>query len=300
MTSHRPAYDTHTPRRWPGPGRLAVAAVLVIGGCTALLVAFGAAAAPLVAVVAGLVLILPLQLRPPLPQHLPSATGSGTGTGAGAGADTDPLSMYPPVYRRWVRTTAGADASIQDLLDRAAQHSSWWEHRCRNTHRSLESVETDLDPARLPTLIARHEAAHALVAHDMGATVLELTYDTQDGHCMAIWTHDQTQPDRLWTMMTYNLAGVASDQREGAFNTGSQQDLDQVHDLTLALISLGRSPSEHHGPLTSDALITSARRRALEVLQRSPDRHGELAEALLHEGPTLPGLRIAEILGSPR
>lgn len=204
MTSHRPAYDTHTPRRWPGPGRLAVAAVLVIGGCTALLVAFGAAAAPLVAVVAGLVLILPLQLRPPLPQHLPSATGSGTGTGAG----TDPLSMYPPVYRRWVRTTAGADASIQDLLDRAAQHSSWWEHRCRNTHRSLESVETDLDPARLPTLIARHEAAHALVAHDMGATVLELTYDTQDGHCIGYvnptwprndgqkWTHlarDQRQ-----------------------------------------------------------------------------------------------------------
>ena len=52
--------------------------------------------------------------------------------------------------------------------------------------------------------------------------------------------------------------------------------------------------------LTSDALITSARRRALELLQRSPDRHGELAEALLHEGPTLPGLRIVEILGSPR
>lgn len=274
---------------------IGAAAALIAAGCVWLLIAHGLAALPVLAIMAGIAVLQLLSRRHPSQDA--EATGSHEGTsGPGEG---DLLGDYPPVYRRWIRTTAGEGASSQTLLERAELHWSWWQRRCEQTQRPLESVESELAPQLLHQIIARHEAAHALVGHDLGATVLELSYTPQGGSCMVVWTRDQSHPDRLWAMMCHTLAGMLSDQREGSFNTGSQLDLDLVQDHALGMISLGRAPSHHDGPLTMEALIGSASRQALQLLDRGRDRHHDLAAALLRDGRVLSGAQVAAILGPP-
>ena len=74
---------------------------------------------------------------------------------------------------------------------------------------------------------------------------------------------------------------------------GAQADLVQALVAAAAIISTGRTPKDHRGELTSDALLATARRRATELLATHDQLLDQVMQRLLahpHESWCKPDL----------
>lgn len=139
---------------------------------------------------------------------------------------------------------------------------------------------------------ARHEAAHAVAATAMGATVLWVDIQfsgTRGGQCAIDLPASMPVVDSLWAQMVCSLSGNAIDLAAGHHDQGAQSDVHDAMQLAAGIISAGRCPAGYDGPLTFDGLLSGARERAGMILALN-DRHLESIAARLQDRP---GTRLA-------
>ncbi len=140
--------------------------------------------------------------------------------------------------------------------------------------------------------VARHEAAHAVVAHELGARILSVDVrpvGERGGQC--IYTVDKDLPvvDVQWIYLVSAMAGHLQDLSAGVHDDGSQSDLSKSLLHAAAIRSTGTVPAGVVVDLTTDALLDAAATRARGILaSRAIDVEqlaGRLQETGCVEGP---------------
>jgi hypothetical protein len=134
--------------------------------------------------------------------------------------------------------------------------------------------------------IARHEAAHTLAAYFLGATHLtadvyrvgerggQATYRNRGG--ATVW-------DEAYDALVIGFAGQAVDHQAGQFDATSLADMAAQQRRMMVILSAGKRPLRHHGPLTVEALIESARAAAEQLLVEHPAELERIAAALVEK-----------------
>lgn len=177
-------------------------------------------------------------------------------------------------------------ASVDEAIDYASRRHPTWQ----------QGVAADDSLPRR----ARHEAAHAVVAHELGCTVTNVTIEAHgDSGGRAAFVLPLPPPpahDGAWILMTALLAGQSTDHAHDVHDSGSRADIAQVLQLTAMIIATGRTPTGYDGPLSSDALITAARARADQILTTRSEDLASLTSALL-EHRTMTGATVRAALG---
>jgi len=189
----------------------------------------------------------------------------------------------------WVLARVDPAAPVEEAVDYASQwHSTW-----------RQSVGFDEGPARR----ARHEAAHAIVAHELGCTVTDVTIeragDSGGRANFILPVPFPTVQDGAWILITALLAGQSTDHARRLYDGGSRGDITQVTQLVATILSTGLKPAGYDGPLTSDALILVARARADEILA-ARDEELAVLTAQLVEQRTMSGAAARAVLGPVR
>jgi hypothetical protein len=177
--------------------------------------------------------------------------------------------------RQAARSLCGVDADEAEILSKAREIEAGWE---ASDLRYEDSC--------------RHEAAHAIVAHEFGATVLKAHVDP-DGSGQVHWVLPSPRPnghDEAWMRICIALAGNAQDHLENRQNAGSAKDLQQIMENVAALLSIGQEPPGG-GPLSFDGIIGAARQQTREILGRRAKEVNLLARGLEVHG-YLPGHQI--------
>ena len=131
---------------------------------------------------------------------------------------------------------------------------------------------------------ARHEAAHAVAGWALGGKILALDIQPvadRGGQC-SFSLEELTDPtERNWVHLVICMAGNQADLAHGHHDDGAQADLVQALVAAAAIISTGRTPKDHRGELTSDALLATARRRATELLATHDQLLDQVMQRLL-------------------
>jgi hypothetical protein len=160
----------------------------------------------------------------------------------------------------------------------------------------LARMTSRLTPPEILRRRARHEAAHAVAGWALGGKILALDIQPvadRGGQC-SFSLEDLTDPtERNWVHLVICMAGNQADLAHGHHDDGAQADLVQALIAAAAIISTGTSPQDHHGDLTSDALLASARQRATELLHTHQIVVDRVVQHLLdhpHESWTDPDL----------
>lgn len=165
------------------------------------------------------------------------------------------------------------------------------------------SVQRPIGDESHPQLerMARHEAAHTLAAYLLGAT--HLTADVhlvgerggratyQHGTEGAVW-------DQAYDDLVIGFAAQVIDHRNGQFDAGSMADMASQQRRMMVILSAGKQPHKHAGPLTVEALIASSRTEAERLLTQHQDELEEITAALVAERE-LDDDEIREIIASP-
>jgi hypothetical protein len=170
------------------------------------------------------------------------------------------VKLAPPdatTFAAMLRTHLGADLADVDLLGLArltpgrtgadaAQFVREARAAARRAGRALTSADLatqmappDARPFAQRARIARHEAAHAVVGHLLGAqTIDSLSLDAPDADGIARFDTDMAAPltrDALEAMVITCLAGRAIDDADGVADIGSASDLAKATTLLAGL-----------------------------------------------------------------
>lgn len=202
-----------------------------------------------------------------------------------AGADLD-LALPPAV--RWASEAIAATVAMLLLLvlctrvkprpDRAGPATAGF---------GLES------PARSHTerrRVARHEAAHAVVALAGGARDVRVDTHKAFTHSGGLWCGQfffrrldtLSTVEANWVILQIAHAGDLVDQEVGdVYDDRSSVDFRMALTAAAGVLSTGQRPQQHTGPLTAGALMAAARERARIVLAEHRDAVDAVADALL-------------------
>lgn len=128
--------------------------------------------------------------------------------------------------------------------------------------------------------VARHEAAHAVVAWALGAQVTEISTQmvgTSGGRCSLATRPERPLVDETWLLLRVCMAStVIEDQDRQQERGGCSTDLTQALAHASTIIATGRHPAGYSAPLTLDALISGAADDARALI----DQHARLLEAV--------------------
>lgn len=116
--------------------------------------------------------------------------------------------------------------------------------------------------------VARHEAAHAVVAWALGATISRASVEAENhsGFVVHVFPLDLAPQDRLWADIATYVAGNVMDQSRGVQREDSWSDFNNVLNFAVRLMSIGVKPSGYDGDLALDALVGEATRRVEGIL----------------------------------
>lgn len=131
--------------------------------------------------------------------------------------------------------------------------------------------------------VARHEAAHAVVATALGARVIDADVTRAagwDGHCSYTFPAATALQDLAYARIAISLAGNVIDLATGRHDTGSLDDVRSAHEMAAAVISTGHRPAGYAGPLTTDGLLEGGRVRAAHLLAAHRSTVDDLATDL--------------------
>lgn len=185
--------------------------------------------------------------------------------------------------RQAARSLCGADADEAEILRKACEIEAGW---------AVEFLGYEGS--------CRHEAAHALVAHHFGATVLE-AHVKPDGSGYVQWVLPSPRPtsqDEAWMRICIAMAGNVQDHLDDRHNAGSTKDMQQITENVAALLSIGQEPT-NGGRLSFDGIIGAARQQTREILSGRTSEVSLLAQAIEAQG-YLPGHRIHAELRTKR
>lgn len=187
-------------------------------------------------------------------------------------------------FRRWI------EAQLEAGQDRRAAAK-----RLRPAWEAWQSRGRIDGPGR-----ARHEAAHAVVAHSLGHTILSADIrhaGDRSGRVESVppLPSRGMGPD-LWDELTIAMAGSALDLAEGRHHVGSRDDIQMAEATAAALISTNHTPEGADGPPGTIARATAAARaRAARILTDHRDQVDILATALI-ERRALTGRQVHDLL----
>lgn len=160
-------------------------------------------------------------------------------------------------------------------------HTVWREYRRARRWMAQQPVVSlaPMDRTRPSLRVARHEAAHVLVAHVAGAGVVHAHMHPDgfsEAHVASEVEGGTCDPVRLWQVLLMSVAGNVADLAVGVHDTGSSEDLRMADEYAYALASIGLAPPGFTGPVTSSRLIVAAREEAASIL----DAHEAALDAL--------------------
>lgn len=128
--------------------------------------------------------------------------------------------------------------------------------------------------------IARHEAAHAVVAWALGVEVMEIStqaIENSGGHVQLAPATERPVPEEAWKFLQVSLAGAIVEDRDRQQELGAcGADLFQALEHASTIIATGRCPMGFEGQLTVESLIGAATEEARVFI----DQHPRLLEAV--------------------
>jgi hypothetical protein len=170
--------------------------------------------------------------------------------------------------RQAAKSLSGADAEEVEILKKAREIEAGWaiefpgyEDSCRN------------------------EAAHALVAHHFGATVLD-THVKPEGSGMLQWVLPSPRPtsqDEAWMRICIAMAGNVQDHLDDRHDAGSAKDMQQITEHVAVLLSIGQKPPGGV-PRSFDSIFGAARQQIREILSGRTNEVNLLAQAIAAHG----------------
>lgn len=119
--------------------------------------------------------------------------------------------------------------------------------------------------------IARHEAAHVLVALAAGGTVAEIDLVPTmhaDASVPTTWPNAMSPVEREWGALQVSLAGRVVDLAGGQHEVASRHDVLNAMVIVAGILSAGQRPASLDGPLTVEDVIGEASTAAAVVLAR--------------------------------
>ena len=190
-------------------------------------------------------------------------------------------------FRRWI------EAQLEAGQDRGAAAQ-----RLRPAWEAWRARDRIDEQAR-----ARHEAAHAVVAHSLGHTILSADIrhaGDRGGRVESVppLPSRGAGPD-LWDALTITVAGNVLDLAEGRHNISSRDDIRAAETIAAAMISTGHAPDPDAPPRTIARAADDARARANWILITHKSQVNALAAALI-ERRALTGRQVHDLLRPER
>ena len=145
----------------------------------------------------------------------------------------------------------------------------------------------------------RHEAAHAVITHALGGTVMSA--DVRDrGYVGGNVEYFPPIPSdgpahTMWARLQINVAGTAQDTLDGILNYGSSPDIGRAQYQATMLTAAAWTPNGYTGPLNPGDLIAYAIETNKKLLEER--QHAVAAiETALTDKDELTGVEVHQIL----
>lgn len=147
----------------------------------------------------------------------------------------------------------------------------------------------------------RHEAAHAVITHVLGGTVMSA--DVRDrgnvgGNVEYLPPIPSAGPAHtMWVRLQIAVAGAAQDTLDGILNAGSRTDIDRAQYQATILTAAAWTPNDYTGPLNPSDLITYAIETNKKLLAEHQDAIAAIEKALTDKDK-LTGVEVHRILNN--
>lgn len=178
---------------------------------------------------------------------------------------------YGADYAEWVAARLGSETSEGDIISYAKEWYDSWTH-------AQEAPRTDESKAR-------HEAAHAVVAHSLGCTITEISIIPEGiagGHTTIHPAVPRTNlATQSFDLMSALLAGREVDTASAIYDTGAGNDMERLVRAAACVISTGERPAGYEGELSTDALICAASERTRSIVKQYETFIESITEKLL-------------------
>lgn len=169
---------------------------------------------------------------------------------------------------RWAEIHRGEGESIKDAVKRL---ETLWARR-----ELCESISI--------TQRRRHEAAHAVITHALGGTVMSVDiHETGNvgGNVESFPPIPSAGPAHtIWVQLQIAVAGAAQDTIDGIVNYGASNDIDKALRQAVTLTAAAWTPDGYVGPLTPSDLITHAIETDKQLLAERQDAIAAIETAL--------------------
>lgn len=145
----------------------------------------------------------------------------------------------------------------------------------------------------------RHEAAHAVIAHALGGTVMAADIHQKGdagGSVEALPPIPSISPEHtMWTRLQIAVAGAAQDVTDGNLNYGSSSDINKALYQATMLTAAGWTPEGYTGPLNPNSLMAYAIETDKQLLAQRQDATTAIEKALTDKDK-LTGIEVHHIL----
>lgn len=191
-------------------------------------------------------------------------------------------------------------AAISDLERWAEIHKSKGEST-KDAVKRLEPLwnQRELDEDISIQQRRRHEAAHAVITHALGGTVMSADIH-QKGHVGGSVESFPPIPSAgpahtMWVRLQIAVAGAAQDALDGILNAGSSNDIDKAQRQAVTLTAAAWTPNGYTGLLNPSDLITHAIEIDKQLLAKRQDAIAAIEKALTDKDE-LTGAEVHQIL----
>lgn len=133
---------------------------------------------------------------------------------------------------------------------------------------------------------ARHEAAHALIAHLSGGTIISAHIVHDENVAIGGSVHSSgdgtgaTGDETEWSAAKIAIAGDVQDGLDGVRDWGARTDMEQGAGRLTQLLAWGVAPAGHDRPLTYEGLLLTARVEVEKLLRQHADVVAAIAQRL--------------------
>jgi len=145
----------------------------------------------------------------------------------------------------------------------------------------------------------RHEAAHAVITHALGGTVMSANVHWKGnvgGNVEYFPPIPSAGPAHtMWVRLQIAVAGAAQDALDGILNAGSSNDINKAQHQATMLTASAWTPNGYTGPLNSSDLITHAIETNKKLLAERQDAIAAIEKALTDKDE-LTGVEVHQIL----
>ena len=159
--------------------------------------------------------------------------------------------------------------------------------------------QRELDEGISITQRRRHEAAHAVITHALGGTVMAVDIHWKGnvgGRVESFPPIPSAGPAHtMWVRLQIAVAGAAQDTIDGILNAGSSTDIDRAQYQATMLTAAAWTPDGYAGPLNPGDLIAYAIETDKQLLAKRQKAVAAI-ETALTDNDELAGIEVHRIL----